>query len=345
MCSLDGEELNYADSVEFTYGEAINPVSIETPFNNSYTYDSETELFLTSSVYHDFKIEVINEDKENIISTVIRDTNTTILDSIPSGKYTLQVTALMHGTDAERGMGTVSFEVKKVNPEIKTYILNPDEKFNFIYESPDSKYLYFYDEEIIYVDEEVTEIQTETVTDENGQETVIETPVTKTVQSPRKKIIQKKVPATKQYRKLRCMYTSGTYTTGAIVTENSTEKGNAIANSALLYQGIPYVWGGESISGFDCSGLVKYVCNKLGISVHRTSAEQFAYDGEYVLKSQLIPGDLIFFQDNGVIHHVGIYIGDGKMVHAPHTGDVVKVSSINSDYYMREYAGAKRVSK
>ncbi len=345
MCSLDGEELNYADSVEFTYGEAINPVSIETPFNNSYTYDSETELFLTSSVYHDFKIEVINEDKENIISTVIRDTNTTILDSIPSGKYTLQVTALMHGTDAERGMGTVSFEVKKVNPEIKTYILNPDEKFNFIYESPDSKYLYFYDEEIIYVDEEVTEIQTETVTDENGQETVIETPVTKTVQSPRKKIIQKKVPATKQYRKLRCMYTSGTYTTGAIVTENSTEKGNAIANSALLYQGIPYVWGGESTSGFDCSGLVKYVCNKLGISVHRTSADQFAYDGEYVLKSQLIPGDLIFFQDNGVIHHVGIYIGDGKMVHAPHTGDVVKVSSINSDYYMREYAGAKRVSK
>ena len=105
------------------------------------------------------------------------------------------------------------------------------------------------------------------------------------------------------------------------------------------------MWGGESTSGFDCSGLVKYVCNKLGISVHRTSAEQFAYDGEYVLKSQLIPGDLIFFQDNGVIHHVGIYIGDGKMVHAPHTGDVVKVSSINSDYYMREYAGAKRVSK
>lgn len=339
MCSINGDELLYADFIEFTYGEAANPVCIEAPFGGSYTYDSEIEVFLSSSVYHDFKLEVINSDGESIISTVIRDSDKAVLDSIPSGKYTLSATALMRGTNAERGQHSIDFEVKKVVAQVKEYTLKPDEIFNFTYESKDGQYIYFYDEEIIYINEEITE--TVTKTDENGIE-ITET-VTKTVPSPRKHIIQKKVPATKQYRKLRAMYKAGSYTTGAIPTANATETGNAIANKALLYQGIPYVWGGETTSGFDCSGLVKYVCNKLGINVHRTSREQFAYDGVFVEKSQLIPGDLLFFQDNGVIHHVGIYIGDGKMVHAPHTGDVVKVSSINSDYYKREYAGAKRV--
>lgn len=377
MCSLDGEKMLYADKIEFTYGDAANPVYIEHPFDNSYTYDSEIEVYVSSSVYHDFRFEVINSRNETIVSVRTTDTKAAILESIPSGKYTLKATALKRNTDAVRGSYSVSFEVKKVEPEVMSYVIEPDEKFNFVYESPDSKYLYFYDEDIIYIDEVVKEtvkemiketvIDTvkeplvdehgEPVFDENGApvlidkeierevEKEVEKEIEKTVKSPRKKIIRKKVPATKQYQKLRCMYTSSKYTTGEIVDAKSNETGNNIANTALLYQGVPYVWGGTSPSGFDCSGLVQYVCNNLGINVHRTSAEQFAYDGQFVLKSQLIPGDLLFFQDNGVIHHVGIYIGNGEMVHAPHTGDVVRVASINSDYYIKEYAGAKRISQ
>ncbi len=362
MCSIDGENHFYCEQINFTYGTADCAVSILSPFNDGLTYDSEIEVSLDSSVYHDFKLDIINSSGETIQTTILRDSLSAIMESIPSGKYTLQATALKRDTEIPCGeSATTSFTIKKITPVISEFVLNPDEKFNFIYESPDSQYLYFYDEEIIYIDEEVTELVTEIVSepmlddngnvikDENGNVITInrevQKEVTKTVQSPRKKIIQKKVPATKQYRKLRCMYTSGSYTTGAVSSVHSTYMGDMIANTALKYQGIPYVWGGMSTSGFDCSGLVKYVSDSLGINVHRTSAEQFAYDGRYVLKSELIPGDLIFFQDNGVIHHVGIYIGDGKMVHAPHTGDVVRVASINSDYYIREYAGAKRISE
>lgn len=172
---------------------------------------------------------------------------------------------------------------------------------------------------------------------------------TETVTVYKTKITQRKVPATKKYRALAGLIPERTYTTGAFIERSSdatpTETGNAIAAMALSYQGVPYLWGGTSPSGFDCSGLVKYVCNSLGIrNVARTSAQQFATSGTYVEKKDLIPGDLVFFQENGVIHHVGIYIGNNMMVHAPHTGDVVKVSSLSDSYYQREYAGAKRVS-
>ncbi|MBQ3124074.1 MAG: C40 family peptidase [Clostridia bacterium] len=122
----------------------------------------------------------------------------------------------------------------------------------------------------------------------------------------------------------------------------NTSKGQAIVNSAKRYLGVPYVWGGTSPRGFDCSGLVQYVCRQNGISVPRVAASQ-RNAGRYVSRANLQAGDLVFFGNGGRITHVGIYVGNGNMIHAPQTGDVVKISSINSSYRVARYAGAVRV--
>ena len=112
--------------------------------------------------------------------------------------------------------------------------------------------------------------------------------------------------------------------------------GNAAAAAlALQYLGVPYVWAGASPSGFDCSGLPSYVYGRLGKSVpHYTVAIWNAFPK--VPSDQLQEGDLVFFHKLG---HMGIYIGAGKFVHAPHTGDVVKVSDLAT---YSGYVGAVR---
>lgn len=136
--------------------------------------------------------------------------------------------------------------------------------------------------------------------------------------------------------------TSDSSNSSASSSSSSKSKGQALVDTAKKYMGVKYVWGGTSPSGFDCSGLVQYVCRQNGISVNRTSREQIK-NGVAVSKSDLQPGDLVFFARNGVIHHVGIYVGNGNMIHAPQTGDVVKISSIETSYRQKQYAGARRV--
>ena len=110
---------------------------------------------------------------------------------------------------------------------------------------------------------------------------------------------------------------------------------NIIA-TAMQYIGVPYVWGGTTPAGFDCSGLVQYVCKSLGIDVSRVSQDQYN-DGVAVSREELQPGDLVFFQQGGDVHHVGIYVGDGMMIHAPYTGTVVQYQSIDTPYYSSQF--------
>jgi cell wall-associated NlpC family hydrolase len=107
---------------------------------------------------------------------------------------------------------------------------------------------------------------------------------------------------------------------------------------AMQYLGTPYVYGGASPSGFDCSGFVMYVFAQIGVSLPHNAAAQYGA-GTPVDRSQLQPGDLVFFDGLG---HVGIYVGGGSFVHAPHTGDVVKISSM-SGWYASSYVGARRL--
>jgi len=109
-----------------------------------------------------------------------------------------------------------------------------------------------------------------------------------------------------------------------------------VVRLALHQLGIPYVWGGTSRSGFDCSGLVRYVYQRVGVNLPHYTVSQF-HRGTWVPRHALEPGDLVFFHDLG---HVGLYVGKGRVVHAPHTGTRVQVSSIS---WIGGYYGARRL--
>jgi len=111
-----------------------------------------------------------------------------------------------------------------------------------------------------------------------------------------------------------------------------------VVGIAMRYLGVPYRWGGASPSGFDCSGLVMYVFAQIGISLPHSTYALWNV-GTPVSYDQLQPGDLVFFNGLG---HMGIYIGGGQFIHAPHTGDVVKISSMTG-YYASTFMGARRV--
>ena len=118
----------------------------------------------------------------------------------------------------------------------------------------------------------------------------------------------------------------------------------AVVDVAKQYLGVPYVYGGSSPKGFDCSGFTKYVFAQFGVSLNRTASGQ-ASNGVWVAKSDLQPGDLVLFgpYSGGGIGHAGIYIGGGNMIHAPKPGRSVCIESINSSYYASRYVQARRL--
>lgn len=123
-----------------------------------------------------------------------------------------------------------------------------------------------------------------------------------------------------------------------------SSSGSAVS-IAYQYLGVPYVYGGASPSGFDCSGFTMYVYNQLGISLPHGATPQLKY-GTYVSRSELQPGDLVFFSDGSYpASHVGIYVGGDEFIHASSSssnGYCVCVSSLNSNYYSRNFVGGRR---
>ena len=109
------------------------------------------------------------------------------------------------------------------------------------------------------------------------------------------------------------------------ISNTTSKKVQDLLKEAFKYLGTPYVWGGTTPNGFDCSGFTQYVYRTAGVNIPRVSQSQQLF-GTQIPISQLQPGDMVFW--GYPAHHVGIYIGDGKYIHSPRTGDVIKISNI-----------------
>lgn len=125
--------------------------------------------------------------------------------------------------------------------------------------------------------------------------------------------------------------------------KDTKDMGAIAARTAERFVGIPYRWGGDNVvDGMDCSGFVRAVYNLCGLSIPRTSRDQFKA-GDNVHRSDLKDGDLVFFGSSADrINHVGIYVGNGKFVHAPRRGEEIKITAVTESYFEKRFVGARR---
>jgi hypothetical protein len=123
-----------------------------------------------------------------------------------------------------------------------------------------------------------------------------------------------------------------------------TAGGEVRVATAKRFLGLPYLWGGTSAYGFDCSGLMYRVFESAGIRIPRDAGDQARF-GKRVTKEEPRPGDLVFFAYNegkGEIHHVGMYVGEGNFLHSPRTGHPVRIDRLSEENYAREFCLARR---
>jgi len=127
----------------------------------------------------------------------------------------------------------------------------------------------------------------------------------------------------------------------APIAERPTESahGQTVVALAKQHVGAPYRWGGSSPSGFDCSGLVRYVYAQVGIALPHNAAQQYRL-GLPVAREDLEPGDLVFFDR---LRHNGIYVGDGRFIHARQTGRRVAIASLDDEWYASHFVGGRRL--
>jgi len=151
----------------------------------------------------------------------------------------------------------------------------------------------------------------------NGVKSTVKAQVSNEVKSSVKTQVYVQIPVVKEITQPR---------------QTSSTSSNAIVAYAESFLGTPYEWGANGPNTFDCSGFTKYVYAHFGISIGRTTYDQIT-EGQYVSRGDLQPGDLVFF-GSGSPHHVGMYIGNNSYIHAPKTGDVVKISQLTRTDYM-----------
>ena len=146
-------------------------------------------------------------------------------------------------------------------------------------------------------------------------------------------------------------YLQSTVPSGSTSNSGSNNSVSASASSVIAYAktllGKPYVWGAQGPNSFDCSGFTYYVFkNKAGIILPRTSSAQSKY-GTYVSRNNLRAGDLVFFDTNGAnngqVSHVGLYIGNGQMIHASYSQKKIVIDNFNSSYFKRTFVNGRRV--
>lgn len=112
--------------------------------------------------------------------------------------------------------------------------------------------------------------------------------------------------------------------------------------TAMQMVGVPYLWGGSTPAGFDCSGLVQYAYSNAGLRLPRTAADQFAAATPLTIEDA-VAGDLLFFNDRSRTSHVAIYLGDGRFVHAPNGGNSVSLDDLQTSYWRKHFSGAGRI--
>ncbi|MBQ3427176.1 MAG: C40 family peptidase [Clostridia bacterium] len=330
------------DEFVISYGSAPeDEVDITSHEDGAVIDDDALSLCWSSSLYTDFLIEIYNSEGELELSEEVEGSHAANIRNIKPGEYDVHVCAVRRGSkNFVKAESSIKLEVKLPEPIITEYILDDGEKFFPVYADEELGLVYFYDENIIDT----------TVTAPNGQETTVK----------RKKITEKQVKATDYYKELAERQPKIDHYTGSdkldievneedmsviaydsmVVSDNPY--GEAIIAEAKKYLGVPYLWGGTTPMGFDCSGLCQYVLRNVGLSISRVSQTQYK-EGVYISREDLQPGDLVFFQKNGDVHHVGIYAGDGFMIHAPYTGAQVRYESIDKENYVSEFCGGRRI--
>jgi cell wall-associated NlpC family hydrolase len=133
---------------------------------------------------------------------------------------------------------------------------------------------------------------------------------------------------------------------GGSPSEGGGKGNSSLVNFAKRFLGTPYKWGGNTPSGFDCSGFTRYVLGEYGVSLPRVSYQQ-GQGGKAVASNDLRPGDLVFWDNssrNVGADHVGIYIGNGQYIHSPQPGSSVKISSLGGNYWARRYLSGSPAS-